>query len=845
MIMADVRCPMCGKSNPVELEVCQYCQARLKPLHVSPSEVGSPAPSQPSGNETQGDEVSPPEWLRSLRLEEEIGELEEPQASDEVPDWSEEGSEVENPPEQPADESAELPDWLTNLRQEGKGTVEEIVVQNTEPEEAESSWGELRAEMPDWLADIRNEEEQGSLLEESESKEPDRADEEPDWLQRIRSRSQDEARSSPARDQEDADRPGAWSTALFQDEETDAGQEEESAATVEPGEIPDWLSDLKEEQEIEPLASGQDWPTEEEQPAADTLSKDDSSGRPPSAAPFDTGTLRALYSEEGESEVPSWMARFSGEEGAGSKADEEVTPASASESTSSPSGDATSEADHEVEDKAGSPELDWLTDIQQAALREQPEEEKPLLFTSSGAISPFMLEEGDEAEEAQATAEATEISDVSSESVSPTAHAEIPDWLAEVAPRESGLGQPDETFEERETSRPSGQEEIAPAELPSWLEAMRPVEFAASKPPPVEEGADRVESVGPLAGLRGVLPAEPDVSRAGKTSGYSIKLQVSDAQQAHASLLDTLVKEEGLARPLPQRSVISPQHLLRLAITVVLIVTAVFPMLMGWPQESPPAFPPEAGAVNFFINNLKTGAPVLVAVDYEPGWSGEMDATSAGVIQHLELKGAYPAFISTVPTGPAQAEHLLATVGQGSGAAWQAGQNYANLGFIPGGAAGLLSFAQSPQKIVPAYSETGKRAWDEGSLVNIQSISDFSLAIVITQNPDTARTWIEQVGPYLGEQTPLLMLLSAQAEPLVRPYYQEFQQQVKGMVVGLVGGASYENLNGQPLLALTYWDSFNLAIIIAVVIIFLGALFNASLAAVGKRKNDTSHEGAQ
>ena len=222
-----------------------------------------------------------------------------------------------------------------------------------------------------------------------------------------------------------------------------------------------------------------------------------------------------------------------------------------------------------------------------------------------------------------------------------------------------------------------------------------------------------------------------------------------------------------------------------------------------------------------------------------------MDATAAGVIHHLELKGAYPAFISTVPTGPAQAEHLLAMIAQSSNTAWQAGQNYANLGFIPGGASGLLSFAQSPQKIAPAYLETGKRAWDEGSLVNVQSITDFSLAIVITQNPDTARTWIEQVGPYLGEQTPLLMLLSAQAEPLIRPYYQEFQQQVKGMVVGLVGGASYENLNGHPLLALTYWDAFNLAIIVAVVIIFLGALFNASLAAAGKRTNDTRREGMQ
>jgi hypothetical protein len=842
MNMAEVRCPMCGKPNPADLEICQYCQARLKPLHINPSEAGSTVPSHPSQSEIPDSEEAAPEWLRSLRLEEEINDLEEPPDGDEMPDWLKD-SEGENPPDLPATEGAELPDWLTSLRQNDEGSSEQAEVSNAEPEEADSSWGELNAEMPDWLANMRTEGASDSVAEEDESTKPERTDEEPDWLQRIRSRSQEEDSGSTRKEQKEVDQSNAWSTALFQDEETESGQEEKPVSTVEPGDIPDWLSELSEEQEIEPLASGQDWPTEEEQPEEEGWSKAESPIQPPSAAPFDTGTLRALYSEEGESEVPSWMARFSGEMEAPSKSAEGENQSQVEE-TSAPSVDATTEEIHEEEAEGTTAELDWLTDIQQAALHEQPEEEKPLLFTSSGAISPFMLEEeGEEAEESQVADETAEMSDVSREDASLAAPADIPDWLAEVAPRESGVGLPDETEDEAEVGRSSGQEEIAPAELPSWLEAMRPVEFAASKPPPVEEGADRIESVGPLAGLRGVLPAEPDVSRVGKPSGYSIKLQVSDAQQTHANLLETLVKEEGLARPLPQRSVISSQHLLRLSITIVLIVAVVFPMLMGWPQESPPAFPPEAGAVNYLINNLQAGAPVLVAVDYEPGWSGEMDATAAGVIRHLELKGVYPAFISTVPTGPAQAEHLLAIVGQGSGAVWQAGQNYANLGFIPGGAAGLLSFAQSPQRIAPAYSETGKSAWDEGSLVDVQSISDFALAIVVTQNPDTARTWIEQVGPYLGDKTPLLMLLSAQAEPLVRPYYQEFQQQVKGMVIGLVGGASYEHLNGQPLIALNYWDAFNLAVIVAVVIIFLGALINASLAAAGKRKMDSRPEG--
>jgi hypothetical protein len=36
--MADVRCPMCGKPNPPDLEKCKFCGARIKPLLATPPE---------------------------------------------------------------------------------------------------------------------------------------------------------------------------------------------------------------------------------------------------------------------------------------------------------------------------------------------------------------------------------------------------------------------------------------------------------------------------------------------------------------------------------------------------------------------------------------------------------------------------------------------------------------------------------------------------------------------------------------------------------------------------------------------------------------------------------------
>jgi hypothetical protein len=76
-------------------------------------------------------------------------------------------------------------------------------------------------------------------------------------------------------------------------------------------------------------------------------------------------------------------------------------------------------------------------------------------------------------------------------------------------------------------------------------------------------------------------------------------------------------------------------------------------------------------------------------------------------------------------------------------------------------------------------------------LENINALADFTLVVVITDDPDVARSWIEQVEPELDD-TPLIMVLSAQAKPLVYPYFTSVPKQVNGIVSGVVGGAFYE-----------------------------------------------------
>src|SRR5512142_2046907 len=94
--MSNVRCPMCGKENPAEAEICQHCNARLRPVSNAPA----PKPQE-------GDAL---DWLRGLSGEESGPQGEDEKAEDASQPAAEEGAAAD----------AELPDWLANIRQRSK-----------------------------------------------------------------------------------------------------------------------------------------------------------------------------------------------------------------------------------------------------------------------------------------------------------------------------------------------------------------------------------------------------------------------------------------------------------------------------------------------------------------------------------------------------------------------------------------------------------------------------------------------------------------------------------------------------------------------------------------------------
>jgi hypothetical protein len=233
-----------------------------------------------------------------------------------------------------------------------------------------------------------------------------------------------------------------------------------------------------------------------------------------------------------------------------------------------------------------------------------------------------------------------------------------------------------------------------------------------------------------------------------------------------------------------------------------------------------PVLPPEAREMTNVVMSVADSAPVLVIMDYQPGLAGEMEAVGGPLLDQLvRLHHPYLSFVATSASGNALVERLLANtnINQAQGAGYVLGQNYDNLGYLPGGESGVLAFLQSPQGAIPSS--------------RILNFSEYAAILILTDHADSARTWVEQISimkqadPTLASQ-PLLAVASAQTGPMLRPYFSSGQ--ITGLISGLPTAAGYESLNdNRPGMARTYWDAFGVGMMMAVLLIIVGSLWSA------------------
>lgn len=820
--MADIRCPMCGKPNSEELDTCQFCQARLKPL-ISPSQGEPERQDWQSAFDTSADFESSEDsdWIDDGSDATDI-EIDSDESLDRL-DWlsSTEKSSPTSPPEPLRPEALESAG--ADLAADSHTSSEETPAEDDSEQVDLSAWlasldeGEerppkeaIKEELPDWLVDeLRIDKDKLASAETSDEENLEPADL-PDWLKAIGPIEEPEAEQPvlqtpehPPEEVEPLEELPDWLAELEGDElkpepEQDPGVE----GTQSEVDLPDWLAELEGEASSETgeLAITEEAISAEPEELPDWLTKLD--------APTPEEDLGSVYTAElGTAGIPDWLAEIEELETSGLGGEVDDEHAGAEEAIDIP--DWLSEHQQEgvtdIQEAAVTSELstEWLSEIS----TEMPGDEKPETIpedqAGTGELAiPFALDED------------------FSQDLDELNLAEVPDWLDEVTDQTS-VEDVDETDESPDLAR---------AELPGWLEAMRPVGAVVTPQTPVDEDGQEYETAGPLAGLRDVLPAEVGVIPLSKPETLSVTLDVNESQQKHISLLEGLLATEEEPGAVPAQTIIGAQRLLRILIAVILIAV-VYLGVRGASQDSELPIPPlEVTSASRLIDNLGPQAPVLLAFDYEPGFSGEMDTISESVIAHLMLRGAYLTLVSTTPTGPFLAERFLDRANQTYN--YTRDQKYVNLGFLPGGSTGLQGLVRYPMRLAFPYKLDGWDPWGDGettirqpALVGVENLSDYDLVVIITDRQESARNWIEQVGAN-PSQPPLLMITSAQLEAFVRPYYQSTPQVVEGFVSGLSGGGAYERLSGLMGSSRLFWDAYGAAALAAVVLILAGVILN-------------------
>ncbi len=766
--MSDqIRCPMCGKPNPADAEICRYCHARLKPLR--PGEAPQP-------KSTAELESTLPPWMQTLRENTaadalpETGELPLDLAAGGEPAEEPLPAEEEDTAEDdllwaPDEEEDDLPDWLKSLGgEESEESKESETVENAPPapveealpaatpltpeDEAEST-PPLAADetaLPDWLAGDQTPAEETSA---------DQATSLPDWLA---PEAEAEAESAPPLAADETALPDWLAGDQTPAEETSADQ-----ATS----LPDWLAPEAEAEaeSAPPLAADEtalpDWLAGDQTPAEET-------------------------SADQATSLPDWLAPEA-------EAEAESTPPLAADETALPdwlAGDQTPAEETSADQATSLP--DWLAPEAEAEAESAP--------PGQASLQPFLADV-----------------DLPEDLLQ-----ETPDWLALLSPDEDATEEAPEKIAGAEEAGPS--DALTAGELPSWLEAMRPV--AAASVGGAEED-EAVETEGPLAGLRGVIaPPEPTLVKPGRVATIGGKLFLTDQQEAQAKTLQALLAEEFAPREPEKPPTVSRQRALRWFIGVVLLAVAFLPLILPPLQAPPPnRILPAARAALQAVDAVPQGAPVLVGVDYSPAFAAEMETTAAPLLRDLLAKGARLTVVSTQPTGPALATRFFQ-----QGLSAQEGRQYLNLGYLPGGTAGLFAFAQNP-RLVFTHAAGHTRLWETPFLQTVHRMSDFAMVVVITEDADTARAWIEQVRPALGDHTPLIALISAQAEPMIEPYYETASHQVAGVVTGMAGSLAYSAARGQqpdaPLRG--QWSSYSYVILFAALMVAAAGLYNLAL----------------
>jgi hypothetical protein len=402
---------------------------------------------------------------------------------------------------------------------------------------------------------------------------------------------------------------------------------------------------------------------------------------------------------------------------------------------------------------------------------------------------------------------------------------EIPDWLRFAKPTEKV----EPVAEAPSAPAPLVIEPVPPEEVPAWIAALKPSAVVESVMPVGAEG-ETVESSGPLAGLRGVLPLAAAAAEPHALTKSPIVGDRREGARLFESILATPAAEVTAPAAPKKRIVWTMCPLIYLLLALAVVIPFLIPFnLVGSTLRISSGTP----AAEFYemVEVLPANSTVVLSFDYDPSLSGEMDLQAKAIVRHLISRRVKIIALSTLETGPQIARRILDPAARAA-SNYVYGTDYVNLGYVAGHEAGLARLATS------GFSTNDKDfVWQQpfGSFQiaqNVNVLRNIPLVVVFAGSEESLKMWLEQA----RTRTAVRMAagVSAAVEPKARAYRDA--NQLAALVSGLMGAAQYEILSNQPGLAVISVNAQSAAQLILVFIVILGNIVFWISRARGKAK---------
>lgn len=334
------------------------------------------------------------------------------------------------------------------------------------------------------------------------------------------------------------------------------------------------------------------------------------------------------------------------------------------------------------------------------------------------------------------------------------------------------------------------------------------------------ENGDPWDEDDPLAGLTGLLPPVtlpqmPEATQHAEAAPTEQERQDAALFQRIASAPPPLGPPRQPAAPLAAPV---PERPWRLALALLIILAALAPLITGRRLDGAHSPQPGVAAFAAALDALQPGNRVIVAYDYAPSAGAELAPAGQAAVADLAAGSVALVALSSRPEGVDVARQSLESLARG-GVPLRYGTDYVLLGYLAGDATGLRLAATD---LAAAFAQTDAAGTPLERLTILNGLNktvDADAILVLTDDANVARRWIEQIGS--RTDAPLLMLTTAAIEPLLIPYADSGQ--LAALVSGAYGGippSSTPSAASGPLRSLRSADGF-LALWIVLMIAFV------------------------